>query len=55
MAIVANRYWVLLPLLAAAVVSYGLGFMLGAAFFVAAGMCLELAFWFALIRRIRRR
>lgn len=55
MAIVANRYWILLPLLAAAVVSYGLGFMLGAALLVAAGVCFELVFWFELIRRNRRR
>ena len=55
MAIVANRYWILLALLAAAVVSYGVGFTFGLALFVAAGVLLELAFWFGLFTRARRR
>jgi hypothetical protein len=55
MPIVANRYWILLALLAAAVVSYVVGSMFGLAVFIAAGAVLELAFWIALIRRRRRR
>jgi hypothetical protein len=55
MAIVANRYWILLALLAAAIVSYGVGFTAGLGLFVAAGVILELAFWFGLFTRRRRR
>jgi hypothetical protein len=51
MAIVANRYWILLALGAAAVVSYGVGSMAGLGLFVAAGVIFELAFWFELFRR----
>jgi hypothetical protein len=55
MAILANRYWVLLALVAAAVVSYSVGFILGLWFFVAAAGIFELAVWFDLFRRTRRR
>jgi hypothetical protein len=54
MAIFANRYWILLALISAAVVSYSVGFMIGLGLFVAAGVVLELAFWFELFRRRRR-
>jgi hypothetical protein len=54
MAIVANRYWILLALISAAVVSYSVGFMAGVGLFVAAGALFELAFWVALFRRRRR-
>ena len=55
MAILDNRYWILLALLAAAVVSYSVGFMVGLGLFVAAGVIFELAFWFGLLRRRPRR
>lgn len=55
MAIVANRYWMLLSLLVGAVVCYSVGFMAGVGLLLAAGMFLELAFWFELIKRNRRR
>jgi hypothetical protein len=51
MAIVANRYWILCALLAAAGISYGVGFMAGLGLFVAAGVILELAFWFGFFTR----
>jgi hypothetical protein len=51
MAIVANRYWILLALLAAAAVSYGVGFMVGLGLFIAAGVIFELAFWVGLFTR----
>jgi hypothetical protein len=54
MAILANRYWILLALISAAVVSYSVGFMLGLGLFVAAGVVFELAFWVGLFRRRRR-
>jgi len=54
MAILANRYWILLALITAAVVSYSVGFMVGLGLFVAAGVVFELAFWFELFRRRRR-
>jgi hypothetical protein len=50
MAIVANRHWILLALLAAAVVSYGVGSIAGLGLFVAAGVV-----WFEVIKRRRRR
>jgi hypothetical protein len=55
MAIVANRYWILLALLAAAVASYSVGLMAGLGLFIAAGVILELAFWFGLFTRGPRR
>jgi uncharacterized membrane protein YccF (DUF307 family) len=55
MALVANRYWILLALFAAATVSYSLGFMAGFGLFIAVGVVFELAFWHQLIKRIRRR
>jgi len=54
MAILANRYWILLALISAAVVSYSVGFMVGLGLLVAAGVVFELAFWFELFRRRRR-
>ncbi len=51
MAIVENRYWILLALVAAAAVSYGVGFMVGLGLFVAAGVIFELAFWLELFKR----
>jgi hypothetical protein len=51
MAIVGNRYWILLALLTAAVVSYGAGFIVGLGLFVAAGVIFELAFWLELFNR----
>jgi hypothetical protein len=54
MAILANHYWILLALMAAAVVSYSVGFMVGLGLVVAAGVVFELAFWFELFRRRRR-
>ena len=55
MAILANRYWILLALISAAIVSYSVGFMVGLGLFVAAGVVFELAFWIELLRRSRRR
>ncbi len=54
MAILANRYWILLALIAAAIASYSIGFMVGLGLLVAAGVVFELAFWFELLRRRRR-
>ena len=54
MAILANRYWILLALISAAGVSYSVGFMAGLGLFVAIGGLFELAFWCELIRRRRR-
>jgi len=54
MAILSNRYWVLLALISAAVASYSVGFMVGLWLIVAAGIVFELAFWFELLRRRRR-
>lgn len=55
MAIVANRYWLLFALLAAAAICYSVGLVAGVGLFLAAGVLLELAFWFGLLKRIRRR
>jgi hypothetical protein len=55
MAIVAPRHWLLLALLAGAVVSYSIGFIAGLGLFLAAGVLLELAFWVGLFKRNRRR
>ena len=54
MAILANRYWILLALILAAGVSYSVGFMAGVWLLVAAGGLFELAFWVELVRRSRR-
>jgi hypothetical protein len=54
MALIANRYWILLALFAGATVSYSIGFMVGVGLFIAAGLVFELAFWHQLIRRSRR-
>ena len=53
MAILANRYWILLALILGAVVSYSVGFMVGLGLLVAVGVVLELAVWFELFRRRR--
>ena len=55
MAIVANRYWVLLLLFAGAAVSYAASFMVGLWLFVAVGAILELVFWRELFKRRHRR
>ena len=55
MAIIANRHWMLLALLAGAIVSYGVGFMAGFGLLLVAGGTLELAFWYQLFKRNRRR
>ncbi len=54
MALIANRYWILLVLFAAATVSYSLGFIVGFGLFIAAGLVFELAFWHQLIKQKRR-
>jgi hypothetical protein len=54
MALIANRHWILLALLAAATVSYGVGFIVGFGLFIAVGVAFELAFWHQLIKRRRR-
>ncbi len=51
MAIAANRYWLLSALLAGAVVSYAVGLTAGFGLFIAAGVLLELAFWYRVIKR----
>ena len=55
MAIVANRYWILLALITGAVACYAVGSMRGFGLFLAGGAVLELAFWHQLIKRKRRR
>ena len=55
MAILANRYWILLALGVAAVVSYSVGAMVGLGLALAAGAIFELAFWLELFKRRRRR
>jgi len=54
MAILANRYWILLAFVAAAVVSYSVGFMFGLGLFVAAGVIFDLVFSFRFGRRLLR-
>jgi hypothetical protein len=54
MALIANRYWILLALFAGAAVNYSIGFLVGVGLFIAAGLVFELAFWHQLIRRSRR-
>ena len=54
MAIIANRYWILLALAAAAVASYSVGFLVGFWALIAAGVVFELAFWHQLVKRWRR-
>jgi hypothetical protein len=54
MALIANRYWVLLALFVAAALSYSVGFIVGAGLLIGAGLVFELAFWHQLIRRNRR-
>jgi hypothetical protein len=55
MALIANRYWILLALFAAATISYSLGFMAGLGLFIAAGLVFELAFWLQAVKRKGRR
>ena len=55
MALIANRYWILLALLAGAAVSYSIGLAAGLGLFLAAGVILELAFWLQLFKRRKRR
>jgi len=54
MAIMANRYRVILMLLVAAAISYAIGFMLGFWLLVLLGAAFEMAFWFQLLFRRRR-
>lgn len=44
----------LLALLAGAALSYSVGFIAGLGLFLAAGVLLELAFWYQLFKRKRR-
>jgi hypothetical protein len=55
MAMASTRYWILLALFAGAVVSYGVGSMAGFGLFLVAGVVFELAFWYELFKRRRRR
>jgi hypothetical protein len=55
MAILANRYWTLLLLLAGAVASYAAGFLVGFWLFIAVGAVLELILWCELFKGRRRR
>jgi hypothetical protein len=54
MAILANRYWILLAFTAAAVVSYSVGFKFGLGLFVAAGLIFDLVVSFDFGRRFLR-
>ena len=54
MALIANRYWILLALFAAATVSYSVGFIVGFGLLIGVGLVFELAFWHQLIKRRRR-
>lgn len=55
MAITTNRYLTLFLLFAAAAISYAVGFMVGFWLLIVIGGAFELAFWFQLILRNRRR
>ena len=55
MAIKPTRYQVLLLLLAAAVISYAVGFTVGFWLLIGIGAAFELAFWFQLFSGRRRR
>ena len=54
MTVTAKRYLVLLLLLAAAAVSYAVGFTAGFWLLIGLGAAFELAFWFQLFSRRRR-
>lgn len=54
MAISANRYLILFLLLAAAGVSYAIGFTAGFWLFIAIGVMFELAFWLKLFESFRK-
>jgi hypothetical protein len=55
MAITANRYLTLFVLLAAAAVSYTIGFTVGFWLLICAGIVVELSFWALFIFGPRRR
>ncbi len=55
MAIMANRYRVILLLFLAAAISYAVGFTVGFWLLIAIGAAFELAFWFELFTGTRRR
>jgi len=55
MAVMANRYRVILMLLVAAAISYAVGFTLGFWLLILIGAAFELAFWFELLFGKRRR
>ena len=55
MAIMANRYRMLLLLFVAAAISYAVGFTVGFWLLIAIGAAFELAFWFELFFGRRRR
>lgn len=55
MAIVTNRYVTLSLLLAAAIISYAIGFSVGAWLFVGLGVFFEGFFWIKLFRRRHHR
>ena len=55
MAIMANRYRVILLLFLAAAISYAVGFTVGFWLLIAIGAAFELAFWFELFSGRHRR
>jgi hypothetical protein len=55
MAITENRYLTLLLLFMAASISYAVGFLAGAVFFVAIGIVFEIVFWINFLFILRRR
>ena len=55
MTVTAKRYLVLLLLLTAAAISYAAGFTIGLWLLLGLGVAFELAFWFQLFSRRRRR
>jgi hypothetical protein len=54
-AITANRYLTLFLLLAAASISYAVGFLWGFGLFIVVGVIFELSFWTKLLFAKRRR
>jgi hypothetical protein len=55
MAIVANRYWILLALFVAAATCYSLGFVIGFWLFIVVGIVFEVALWRQLFKLRRHR
>ena len=55
MAILVNRYWILLAFATAALVSYSVGYMAGAVVFGVAGVIFDLSLSFELIRRFQKK